>query len=206
MSQIGPNLTEWNFRSGKIHDVPGTGFVSNDSVIIGATPNGQYSQQALDEAITVGLIQDWRNDQDRNVPQIFEVGSTGKYIIATQKVNGQMTLSRLIYDGPNLLAVLSNPGGKPTRGQDVNNMAGYGDFLVNLGASFFAKPIGIVFMFRNNLNEPVGSFFIENGIIQRHGMNGQATNPLVGENVLITYERIYPLQHKPGVAAVVEFA
>lgn len=206
MPEIGPELLGWKFNSGKINNVPASGFVSNDSVIIGATPNGVYSQNALQEARVIGLVQQWTNTQDRNSPEIFEVGSTGKYVIATQKVSGTLRLSRVIYDGPNLLATLANPTDLPTIGGDVNDMAGYGSFLINLGSSFFAKPIGLVFMFRNNNNEPVGSFFIENGIIRQHGISGGATNPIVGEDVVLTYERIYPLAHKASVNAVVDFA
>jgi hypothetical protein len=203
---IGPELLTWDYKSGKIHDVDSGAFVSNDGVIIGATPNGLYSQDALEQAVVIGLIQSWRNDQDRIVPEIFEVGSSGKYILASQKVNGAMQISRIVYHGPNLLAVLANPGELPVVGGDVNDTAGYGNFLINLGASFFAKPIGLVFMFRDSNNKPVGSFFIENGIIQQHGISGGASNPIVGENAVIRYERIYPLAHTQGVTPVVRFA
>ena len=151
----------WDFRESRIEDgVGGSDFVTNDSVIIAATPIAEYSQAAVTEAKVIGLIQSWNNNQSRNAPEVFEVGSNGKYVIATRKVSGNLTLNRVLFDGANLLSVLYAVNGTNVAAGDFDNdLAGYGQFLINLGSSFFAKPLGLIFSFRDSNNDPVGAFF-----------------------------------------------
>ena len=58
-----------------------------------------------DFAIPIGVVDNATLGQDRQLAQIFEIGSKRSYLLASRTI-GQMTIARVFYKGPNLLRML----------------------------------------------------------------------------------------------------
>lgn len=174
-----------------------TDFVGSENVIIATTGyssgNSQYSQEAVDNAKIIGLLQQFSMSQMRQNPTIFEIGSAGKYVVHSNRVGGGIRLSKMVYNGPNVLASLY-----PYSDANTTKLKQeYGrHWLLNLAGDIFARPIGLVVIFRDAAYNIVAGAFFEHAMISDHGLGVNANNPMLGENISIQYERVIPMfQH-----------
>ena len=201
-------LTSWDFRTKHVeHDIGAADFVTSESVLVLTSPISAYSQAAVNSAIAVGLAQDIQFNQQRQATQVFEIGSRRKYTFSSGRTQGQLTLSRILFDGTSLLkAVVRRNQGTVSGGnaaqanpvEDVSDLAGYGDFYINLGSTLFSRPVGIIMILRDVENHNVGAMFFQEAYIVSHAMSISSNQPFVGENVSILFEGIFPLQHRAG--------
>ena len=213
-------LNEWDPMAGRIYkdNVGANAFVTASTVALLGTPHSEYSEEAISDAKVIGLIQDWNISQTKQSPQLFECGSNGKYTLSTGRVAGSMNMSRVIYQGSNLLFLLY--AGRADVGQidyggtegKLKDIAGYTDgedaaaqvgFAINLASSVFLKPLGIIIVMNSaqknkDGNKRIASFFLENAYINSHGMGASAGAPYVGEQVSLTFEGVYPVSSSLG--------
>lgn len=210
-------FADWDPMDGRIYkdDVLGANaFVTASTVALLGTPHKTYTSQAIEDARVIGLIQDWNINQNKQSPQLFECGSNGRYTLATGRVAGSMNMTRVVYEGSNLLYLLyagrdleqEAYGGS---GTSLTDIAGYTDgidedangFAINLASSVFLRPLGLIIVMnsasRNARGEKgVAAFFLEGAYISSHGIGASAGAPYVGESVTLTFEGVYPIDTK----------
>jgi len=200
----------WDFTTSRLADnLEGGDFVSSESVLLLASPDPIYGENSLDQAVAVALAQDMQLSQQRQANQLFEIGSRRKYTFSSGRVSGQLNLSRILFDGPNLMKSLMSidvAGGTTDTfsiandATTVGDHAGYGEFFINLGATLFSQPIGLFIVLRDVGNQNVGAVFLQEAYIVSHGMNVSSNQPFIGENVSILFEGVYQIQHRSGDA------
>lgn len=218
METSSPNIQfdQWDPFAGRIYSnkIGASDFVTASTVALFGTPGPKYAPAALAAAKVIGLIQDWNVSQTKQSPQLFECGSDGRYTLSTGRVAGTLQMSRVIYNGSNLLYLLY-AGEDPATWQQINlgygkegytgitDIAGYHSpgkrgFLINLGSSLFLKPLGVIIVLRTasthqKPDKNVAAFFLEDCYISSHGMGASAGAPYIGEQVALSYEAVYPV-------------
>lgn len=185
-------LDQWDFRNRRLEGTIGNNdFVTSESTLILASPKAEYSNETLANAKAIGLAQDIGFAQQRQVVQVFEVGSNAKYTLSSGRTNGNINLSRVLFDGRSLMKVLAPEDEGDTF--DERDRPGYGDWMINLGSSLFSRPIGLMMVFRDLQNENVGGIFFQDAFLVSHNMQVSSNSPFIGEGVQLLYGSILPL-------------
>lgn len=200
---------EWDFAGKRLEqEIGGSDFVSSESTLLLTTPRARYDEKALRMAVAVGLVQNVSFNQSRQATQIHEVGSRRKYTFSSGRTKGRLQLSRVLFDGKSLMRAVTREEqidvvggdnistGEPATAGDV---AGYGNFYINLGATLFSKPVGLIMIFRDIGNENIGGVFFREAYITSHNMQVSARQPFLSESISVLYEGVLPLQHRQGV-------
>lgn len=200
--------SNWDFAGKRLEQqIGGTDFVSSESTLLLTTPRATYDDEAIRMAVAVGLVQDISFNQQRQATQIYEVGSRRKYTFSSGRTSGQMSLSRVLFDGQSLMKAVTREEQIDLVGSDfvqtgdpstAGDIAGYGDFYVNLGASLFSKPVGLIMVFRDLGNQNIGALFFREAYMISHRMGISSRQPFLSESVSVLYEGILPLQHRQG--------
>lgn len=118
------NLKNWDFSTQHVQqNMEGSDFVGSHSVILCATyprvsdlatdkdryidddPNTDISMDDGTIAYPIGVIDSSAIQQDRNLQQIFEIGSTRSYLMSARTIT-QMSINRILYNGPTMLRCL----------------------------------------------------------------------------------------------------
>lgn len=204
----GEGDNSWDFAGKRLEqDIGGSDFVSSESTLLLTTPRATYDDEALRMAVAVGLVQDVSFNQQRQATQIHEVGSKRKYTFSSGRTQGQMQLSRVLFDGKSLLRAVTREEQIDLVGSDhvstdnpatAADTAGYGDFYINLGASLFSRPVGLIMIFRDLGNENIGALFFREAYVISHNMGISSRQPFLSESCSVLYEGILPLQHRQG--------
>jgi len=164
----------------------------------------------------IGVIENANIVQQRQLRRIPEIGSK-RFHFVSGRTAGQITISRVMFHGPNLLRVLYayiNPdrftNASGSIGELLGNNAdslyssgldnakilsnpGYADFFVNLDSTLFDYPFGLMFYFEDNKREPYGAFYCEEAHIAAHQMNIGASTTVIAEAVTIQYDQLVPI-------------
>lgn len=187
-------LNDWNFRGSRLQsDIGGKDFVTSESTLILISPKAKYEPGVLQAAEAVGLTQDLGFNQSRQVVQVHEVGSNQKYTLSSSRTNGNLNISRVLFDGKSLLRVMG-PDFNSHEDYEERDKPGYGDFLMNLGSSLFSKPVGMLLVFRDLGNQNIGGVFFEEVFLVSHNMQVSSNSPFLGEGVQMLYNSVLPLQ------------
>lgn len=118
------SLKNWKFQNNHVQqNLAGGDFIGSHSCIICATaprmadmansgnftnntPNtGENGDLGSEFAIPIGVLDSASLAQDRQMAQIFEIGSKRSYLVASRTI-GQINMARVFYKGPNLLRML----------------------------------------------------------------------------------------------------
>ncbi len=118
------NFEQWDFATKHVQqNSEGSDFVGSHSVLICATyPRLEDMAVSADQLSTrgdtddlemgapttvypIGLIDSSAVQQDRNVQQIFEIGSIRSYLLSARTIT-MLQLNRVIYNGPSMLRCL----------------------------------------------------------------------------------------------------
>jgi len=211
------NLTpflDWDFADGHVQDrdtVAGD-FLSSESVVLVAGP-AEYSDST--SLVPIGLVQNAQVSQNKQMQQLFEIGSRMPFFIPGRTII-QCGISRVLFDGPSLMKAMSvemkTAGlaytGFDSSGTDVpdtqkpalpysNTPDTDGDFFINLASKFFNKPLGIGFVLHDMENDPYGGFYLENCYFQTHSFSLAGQQTVLLENVGIRASGMVPLNVGP---------
>lgn len=118
------NFTDWDFATKHVQqNSEGSDFVGSHSVLICATyprledmvitadnlgndrDEDNLEMGAPTTVYPIGLIDSSAVQQDRNVQQIFEIGSIRSYLLSARTIT-MLQLNRVIYNGPSMLRCL----------------------------------------------------------------------------------------------------
>lgn len=154
------------------NNTTGNHHLSTDNITVSFAPPKLTASNTSSTAVTVGLIQDLSMAQQRQITKYFEYGND-EYQMVTGKTRTQLTMNRVLFDGPSLLKYIGyarldkdrldhliNWGYQNMVGEteDSENglskfvrrektrdsrMPGGRDFWVNLTSDLFDLPLGI---------------------------------------------------------------
>ena len=204
MSRI---LTDWDFTQKHVNEanLVTRGFASAESIVLVAGPslgNGLNPNNLT----TIGVVESAAISQNKQIQQIFEIGSRLPYNIPG-RTSVNASLSRIMFDGASLMATLhTSAGGVPSE-YTQNDSPGYNidgtiggneespEFFLNLASTYFNNPIGLGLIFHDNHDEPLAMIYLEECLIRSHTMSIGAGQTIVMENCNIAATNIQPINY-----------
>jgi hypothetical protein len=206
-------MSNWDFRNKAVqqYDNPeSSAQLGSKAVLISFGPPTFQTENA--NTIVCGLVQNLNMNQQKQIRELFEIGSGRRYWVDGPARNN-LSISRALFSGPSLLKIagagLLNKGIDPNsapgvhsalfQGQDINAASSGHDknFWINLSSDMFKNPLGILLDFRefygNGQSSSYGSVYLSNAKIQAHSMNMQAGNWLMQESMQLQFEAPIPL-------------
>jgi hypothetical protein len=208
-----PNsLIKWKFKTE--HTQPAldlldddgslSNFISAESIVLAAGPSVKPIN--IDSLIPIGLCDSISVQNNKNIIQLFEIGSKLPYLLPGRSVL-QMQLNRVVFNGDSLLGALTRGHTTVEEGSSadfpgVNTTADdrQGRFYLNLAASFFNKSFGLGIFIQDSDKQAgqegrgqwVAAFYAENCMIQSHQMNIQGQQYIVMESALVRCTNLIP--------------
>lgn len=201
-------LGDWNFLDGNVQEIEdGSDFLSAESTVICAGPPNLGA--SIQDVRPVGLVQNAQITQNKQIQQLFEIGSRKPFFIPGRTLI-QLGMSRVLFDGASLMRALyevsvdastdnfdSKDNIPPTEPYDATAS---GAFYMNLASEFFNRPLGLAFILHDGQNEKYGGFYLENCYIQTHGMSMAGQQTVLLENVGIRASNLVPLDYNESAS------
>ena len=217
------NVQQWAFKTKHaqardilLPDGSLNNFISAESIVLAAGPaTFSGAGSALNTLIPIGLTDSASIQQNKNIIQLFELGSRIPYLLPG-RTYAQIQLNRVVFNGDSLLGALTDKSGAslPTNlddkpgfnltynAQDPSIETG-GKFYMNLASSFFNTPFGLAILYQSSdtaaqVTEGAGpwvaAFYAENCMIQSHQMTIQGQQYIVMESALVRCTKIIPIE------------
>jgi hypothetical protein len=190
---------------------PHYGFISAETIVIASlarnTSTGDFlnNTYGLDDFIPIGVIENVNLAQQKNIQQLFEIGSKDSYFVPGRTII-QVALNRVLLDGDSLMRVMY-----PTKTGDSANMdefdssvLGTGsppgttnsdlpDLWFNLAATFLNKPATLALLFYDDQRTLLGSIVLVDAVVESHNIAIAAAQTVITENVRIRVSKIASL-------------
>jgi|TARA_Y100000034_G_C6793523_1_gene355436 hypothetical protein len=208
------NLTEWDFKRQHVQDL-GTmnNLISAESIVVLAGPKKLPPTTA--DLIPIGLVENATVTQNKQLQQLFEIGSRQPFFIPGRTFTN-VGLSRVLFDGKSLLRaiyqnnslsddawdewpVLDTSIADELPGDPYDSTSGEGntssEFYINLASSFFNLPLGLGFVIKDQEEENYGGFYLEECYVQNHQFSLAANQTIVLENAGLKAARVVPIDY-----------
>jgi len=221
-------FNQWDFNKQRVqNDIKNGKYTSGKSTCIAFGPP-EFRHITANAAargdwgfpIPCGEIQNFGMSQQRQVMRLFEIGSERSIAIPGRSF-GSLQLSRVLYDGPNLLKyfylyytnMAQNSDG--SAGIDIellrsifgdSTMSVTDDFLTseikapgkanfysNLGSSLFNMPLGVMVYLKSAVGNPYGAVYFENCQVNSQQMSIDEGQPIIMESASLDFERAMPV-------------
>lgn len=194
-------------------------FISSESTLVAAGPATLAGGGGVLANVTpIGVIQSFNISQNKNIAQLFEIGSK-ETILLPGRTFIQSSISRLLLDGPSLMKALYstytdsdgvgdgeiNPTtltGYSETSAGLIDTAGNGNFYINLASSLFSVPFGMALLLHDVNNEVYAGCYLENCSIASHSISFSAGQTVVAENCSIRVSKIKPVKFTNGSAPI----
>jgi len=197
-------LGDWNFLDGNVQDISdGSDFLSAESTVICAGP-AILRDDKIQDVRPVGLVQNAQITQNKQIQQLFEIGSREPFFIPGRTLI-QLGMSRVLFDGASLMRALyevsiDESTDNYSQDDNVSPTEPYGPtrsgaFYMNLASEFFNRPLGLAFILHDGQNKKYGGFYLEKCYIQTHGMSMAGQQTVLLENVGIRASTLIPLDY-----------
>ncbi len=222
------NISDWytNMTEGSVQPdarTTGADFLSSETVVLCSGPRKFKDTGTLTSVLTpIGLVQNVQFSQQKQIQQIYEVGSRTPVFIPGRTVVSA-AISRILFDGPSLMQAMYLMGATTSTGvelvdpwngtstsihdapslpmdpgsKDINGLGGKtarpGQFFINLASSFFNKPMGLGFILYDGEKQAYGGFYLEDVYIQTHNLSIASQQTILVENVSIRTSGLVPL-------------
>jgi hypothetical protein len=225
------SVSDWDFRGSYVQNNvdPGGSFVRGGSVLLAAGPpsltqsslsiadvtNGfvggaQQTENDLNLAYPIGLVDNFGLGQSKGLQQIFEIGSERRYFIPGRTVNS-FSMSRVMFDGPSLMKVLYNYYVPSDRNYNSPNdllrtgardkdqtfslvrQPGFDQTFLNLASELFDRPIGLLMLVHNLNDEGISAVYLEYCFLSAHQMNISSASTLFAESIQGQFDRVVPI-------------
>jgi len=182
-------------------------FISAESVVLAAGPASKTTD--LTQLYPIGLCDSVGIQQNKNIIQLFEVGSRLPYLLPGRTFV-QLQLNRVVFNGDSLLGALTTGSAGTRAGGTIDSPGSEitatgadqsGKFYLNLASSFFNSPFGLAILYQDSdpvsgvegRGQWVAAFYAENCMIQSHQMNVQGQQYIVMESALVRCTNLLPL-------------
>ncbi len=205
-------MAEWNFRQHHVQQYDNTEAASqigSNAVLLSVGPPIPTEGA---KAVVMGFVQNFTIQQQRQVMEIFEIGSERRYYLENPH-RAVFQLTRALLSGPSLLKVVGsgmlNRGIKgQVTGLDESIFNGQGDiravaekfdsnWWINLASSVLKNPFGLLVEFRefhgDGTSTSYGSTYLVNCHVQTHTVSMQSAQWLVQEDATMLFEYAIPL-------------
>ena len=120
------NLSDWKenllTKHVQAQTVVSGDFLSSETVVMIAGPAELVNETDLNTAVPVGLVQNVQVAQQKNLQQIFEVGSRKPYFVPGRTMISA-GISRILFDGPSLMYAMYLS--KAAKGASAATRVGY---------------------------------------------------------------------------------
>jgi len=179
---------------------------------------GPTSLGKIGDFVAIGLVQNVNIQQNKNIQQLFEIGSKLPYFIPGRTVV-QANIGRILLNGDSLMKMLypaedavtasdnkitdtekrqeDYDGGLGTKpGGGMASIAGKprtNQFFINLASGFFNLPLDLMMLIMDSEKDPVGGVILGQCYIQSHQMAVQAQQTVVAENITLRCAQLHPL-------------
>lgn len=208
-------MSTWDFRHQHVQQFDSNEIASqigSKSVLISVGPPN-FDPEG--QSVVVGMVQNLSMQQQRQIMEIFEIGSQRRYY-ADNPHRNMLQMSRILFSGPSFMKLLASgilnqgvmPGPNP---RGVNQFAGLfeagnrnavgsnpnGQFFINLASDVFNNPLGVMLQFRESRGHggsvDYGSIYCEVAKVQGHNMAMNSQMWMIQEDVSILFENVVPL-------------
>lgn len=182
------SINTWEYKEKNVDEsINQNDFLSASRVIIYAAPGiGRSRDNSYANFKKIGLIQGYNWGEQKQIDQIFELGSEVSYLIPGRTA-GQISLSRILLNGHDLLNVLYG-----TSSADSN------DWIKSL--KDIDKPLNLLFASYGNVNSSDTAQMVYSRVFQGCHITSRnesiaAGQTVVAENVNIMYTQIIGLDN-----------
>jgi len=215
-------LPSWEFKNYHVYQKAKPVFINYESILICSAPaNNEDLASESAEIVPIGLVENFGVGFGLQMQRIFEIGSSLNYIIPGNAM-GSGTISTVLYGGPSLLSLLYSsykmsfggkeillatgcpgpdydlstalevPPGFPIAHIDESRQGKYGFFGFDLGSNLFNRPFGLMVIFHNINDEPLGAILFENCYVSGSQFGVSAGAVVLMESVTFTFEETTP--------------
>jgi len=155
--------------------IVGNDFTNSARVVIWAKPYGNADEQFK----AIGVVQGWSFTEQKQMEELYELGSDYKYIIPG-RTTGSIAITRMLVNGPDL----------------VNALYGEDETKVITSLKYINKPVDI--MFTSYHNSQVGADADKAGMVRQFANcwivaqqeSITANQVVIASNCTMVYERI----------------
>lgn len=210
---------DWNFREFHMaSDLGGQNagrFGTSEGMFIGAGPPRLQDNTEGGGTLVqpIGAVDNVSLNQNKLIQQLFECGARRSYFVSG-RVTGSLGLSRPLFNGPSLLRATQGRANSPQLFNKVSeraplpgrlpgdsNNGGVGravnenetEFWVNMQAEVFDRPLGIFLYLVDQRQRAFASMYVEECMVQGHGMSMAAQGITIPENISMMFDRIVPV-------------
>lgn len=211
----------WSFKNMHVQsDIQDSNFVSSESSLIAGGPP-DWTGDTMN-VVPMGIVENYSVTTAVLTNQVFEIGSRLFYVVHGRSW-GNVTISRVFYNGPSLLSVLYGAFDYTLQGdtsqtfskisQSVSSTAtsnmglstsitgtiapgtplGSGFFGFNLASELFQTPTGILLFFEDTTGNTVGGVYFEHAYVTGHQFANSSGNLVIGEGVSLTFVQQTPI-------------
>lgn len=182
-SIIVPDNYVWKNSDKHVSDEIATSneFVNSAHVLVYASLHGASDGTFSTKFAPIGAVQGWSFTEQRQVEEVFELGSDIRYIVPG-RTTGQIAVTRLLVSGKDLVNVFYQT-------DSVDNYVG--------SLKEINKPLDIMFVTYNNSVDPTTKEakahimrYFDNCWIVARQESITANQVIIAENCTITYEKI----------------
>jgi len=213
-------MSTWDFRKNSVQDVaPEVGsHLGSKAVLISFGPP-KIDQVTEGKLAVCGFVQNMNMSQQKNVQQLFEIGSGRRYYVDGPTQN-MVSIARAMFSGPTIMKLM---GAGLTRDdvaatesasklwkdssvfaeREINSVASSYDsaYWINLSSSFFQNPMGIMLRYKTirgdgknpEETEDFGGVYLQNCKLTSHSTQVTAGQWLMHENVQLMFEEAIPI-------------
>lgn len=194
----------WQWKDSNIVDYARESFIAASRCVVYAQVASQTQNQGMglvnSNFYPIGLVQSYSWSEQRQVDQIFELGSEVPFLVPG-RTTGSLSISRMMLYGRDLINVLYDGNLNITTEQ--RGSASYGQFAIR-SLKDIDRPLNLMFaMFANDYNSGTFQYNLKldasskyysrvfrNCWITSRGENLSAGQSVIGEQVSIMYEDI----------------
>jgi hypothetical protein len=226
------SFSNWDWANQRIHpDLKAGQFISAETTLIAsgqpslsgdvATADKGANLEDPGDVYPLGLLEQFGLQQNKQVQQIFEIGSARSYFIPGRVV-GSVSLGRTFFYGPSLLRALyshQNPLGAVAVGAEVTTTAGTtttspnaallttakqyknikrtpgnNNLWVDLMSDMFSRPTGLAVYFKDKMDATLGAFYLEECYVTGHQLSISSGSVLISEGTQLLYNVLTPIE------------
>lgn len=180
------NLTSWPFANKHVDSsIKNTSFTSSAYTVVYVKVRADDNNTGTTVFRPIGLIQNWSFAENRQVDELWELGSDTKYLVPG-RTTGQINISRFLIDGADLINTMYNTteggsGGIATSSDkaiaSLKDISGACDLMF------------VVYQHSEAHNELLVRYFDNCWIVARQ--ESVASNQtLIAENITVMYENL----------------
>jgi len=179
--------------------LPTNPMIRSETVLLGARTQFQDEETlvkagskypSMNDFTAIGLVQSATVQQNKNIQRLWEIASNRLFMIPGRYTVGA-SLSRTLLDGQSLMRAMY--GLEELELGDAGFAGDNSSYIMNLASTFLDKPCDLLFLFFNQVNKPLGGFFLEDAFINQHQMTLSSSNTVVIENIGLLASRIVSL-------------